>query len=88
MSVGPARSDSFGIGVGLSDEVPMAGAVSLRVRGGFRAVVGLDGLVVGVIPRSCLAVDDSGSWPCVEVDPASAVEVTGILSHAPSVVAC
>ena len=87
MSVGPARSGSFGIGVGLSEE-PMAGAVFLRMREGFRVEVGLGDLVVDVIPRSFLAVDDSGIWSSIELDPVSAIDDTGILSNAPSGVAC
>ena len=43
INVGPASSDSLGIGVGLSDDGPMAGAVCWRVRGCGEIGVGFDG---------------------------------------------
>ena len=88
MSVGPARSDSLGIGVGLSDEEPIAGAVSLRVRGALRVVTGLGGLFVDVIPRSSLVADDCGTRSSTEVGAGSAGVDTGAFSRAVSGVVC
>ncbi len=88
ISVGPARSDSFGIGVGLSDEEPMAGAVSLRVRRAPCVVAGLEGLFVGVMERSSLAAEDSGIRSSLDVGAGSAIVDTGSVPELISAAAC
>ena len=88
ISVGPARSDSFGVGVGLSEGEPMAGAVSLRVRGAPFVAAGLEGLLLGVMERSSLAPDDSGIRSSLDVGVGSAIVDTGPVSEVTSTAAC
>ncbi len=66
----------------------MAGAVSLRVRGAFRAVTGLEGSVVELMPRSSLTVDDSCTGSSLEVDAGSGIVNIGAFPEVASVAAC
>ena len=78
--VGPAKSDSFGIGVGLSEEEPMAGAVSLRVRETIGDVIGLEDFVGGLLCKSSRKVEESGMGSSLELIALSGATGTGACS--------
>ncbi len=65
----------------------MPGAVSLRVRGALRAVTGLEGLVVGLIPRSSLAIGDPCIGSSFEVGASSVIDDPGASSNVGSAAA-